>query len=105
MQGRADRCRLAHRAVAEVLLGDFYRGEQQGNGRAGQQVLDAQPGRQADAAVAQPGVNGAPALVEGHRLPGFVAECGDRDGVQVLLIEGFVDAAEVQVAVEQLAQG
>ncbi|MOA68222.1 hypothetical protein D3C78_1957430 [compost metagenome] len=68
-------------------------------------MLDAQPGRQADAAVAQPGVDGASALVEGHRLPGFVAECGDRDGVQVLLIEGFVDAAEVQVAVEQLAQG
>jgi hypothetical protein len=30
VQRRADGRRLAHRAVAEILLADFHRGEQQG---------------------------------------------------------------------------
>ncbi|MNG01117.1 hypothetical protein D3C84_840820 [compost metagenome] len=52
VQGRADRCRLAHRAVTEIFLADFYRGEQQWDGGAGEQVLDGQLRRNADASMA-----------------------------------------------------
>src|SRR5213076_2193127 len=31
VQGRADRCRLTHRAIAEIFFADFYRCEQQRN--------------------------------------------------------------------------
>ncbi|MNH30589.1 hypothetical protein D3C79_908920 [compost metagenome] len=68
-------------------------------------MLDAQAGRQADTPVAQPGVDGASALVEGHRLAGFVTEGRHRHGTQVLLLDGVADAVHVQVFAEQLAQG
>ncbi|MNI81125.1 hypothetical protein D3C73_1377100 [compost metagenome] len=40
MQRRTDRRRLTHRAITEILFADFHRGEQQRNGRTGEQVFN-----------------------------------------------------------------
>ncbi|MNE19904.1 hypothetical protein D3C80_1130030 [compost metagenome] len=67
-------------------------------------MLDTQTGGQTDAPVAQPGIDGTAALIEGHRLAGLIAESGHRHGMQVLLFEGMADAAHVQVLVKQMTQ-
>ncbi|MNI81177.1 hypothetical protein D3C73_1377680 [compost metagenome] len=92
MQRRADGRRLAYRGVAEILLADFHRGEQQRNGRTGEQMVDGQLGGNADAAMAQPGVDGAATLVEGDSLAGLIAEGRDGNRVQLSLGDGFGDA-------------
>ncbi|MNN19675.1 hypothetical protein D3C81_1329260 [compost metagenome] len=68
-------------------------------------MIDGQRRGYADTAVAQPGFNGAAALVEGHSLPGLVAECSHRDGAQLFGGQGVADAIQVQVRLQQAAQG
>ncbi|MNZ86363.1 hypothetical protein D3C78_1051820 [compost metagenome] len=54
--------------------------------------------------MAQPGFDGAAALVEGHRLAGLVAKGGHRDGAQLLGGQGVGDTVQVQVRLQQPAQ-
>lgn len=104
MQRRTDGRRLPHRAVTEKLLVDFHRREQQRNRRTGQQVFDREFGGQADTPMAQPGIDGAAALVEGHRLARFVTEGRDRHRLQVLLRDRLTNAGQLQLIVQQLPQ-
>ena len=67
-------------------------------------MINRQLRRHADAAVPQPGVDGAAALIERHRLPRFVAERGHRHRMQLLARDGFGDAGQVQFFLEQFAQ-
>ena len=60
-------------------------------------MVDGQRRGHADAAVAQPGFDGAAPLVEGHRLAGLVAKGGHRDGAQLLGGQGVGDTVQVQV--------
>jgi len=95
VQRRTDRCRLAHCAVAEIFLTDFDRGKQQRDRRTGQQMVHRQLRRHADPSMAQPRIDLAAALIEGHRLPRFVAERGHRHRMQLLAGDGFGDAGHV----------
>ncbi|MNL08831.1 hypothetical protein D3C87_1295670 [compost metagenome] len=104
VQGRADRCRLAYRAIAEIFFADFHRGKEQGNGGTRQQMFDRQLSRHADSSMAQPGVDGAAALIKGHCLAGLVTERGHRHCLQLLLRDGFVNPGHVQFVVKQPAQ-
>ncbi|MNH15321.1 hypothetical protein D3C79_749330 [compost metagenome] len=104
MQGRADRRRLAHCTVAVILAAQLHRGEQQRDRRTGQQVVDGQRCGYADTPVAQPGLDGATALVEGHRLARLVAKGGHCHGAQLLGGQGVADAIQVQVRLQQAAQ-
>ena len=104
VQGRADRRRLAYRAVAEVFAVDLHRREYQRNRRTGQQVFEAQPRRHPDTTVTKPGVDGRAALIEGHRLTAFIAEGRHRHGPQLSMTHGSRDTGEVQLALQQLTQ-
>ncbi|MNP54027.1 hypothetical protein D3C76_1485540 [compost metagenome] len=68
-------------------------------------MLDAQAGRHTDTAVSIPGVDGGTPLVEGHGLAGVIAEGGHRHGAELAGTHGRGDAGEVQLALQQLAQG
>ncbi|MNF93427.1 hypothetical protein D3C84_761020 [compost metagenome] len=104
MQRRADRCRLANRAIAEILCADLHRGKQQRNSRTGEQMINGQLGRNANTPMAQPGVDFSTALIEGDRLTRLIAERRHRHGLQLLLGNGFGDAVQVQFVVEQIPQ-
>ena len=105
MQGRADRCRLTHGAITEVFAIDLHRREYQRNRGAGQQMLQPQTGRHPHTAMAEPGVDGGAALVEGHRLAGFVAEGRDRHRPQLPVAHCRGNTGKVQFAGQQLGQG
>ena len=104
VQRRADRRLLPHRTVAEELAENLHRAEQQRNRRTGQQMLDLQACRHADTPVTQPRIDGGAALVEGHRLPGLVAECGDCHCAQVAAAHSGGNAGQVQFALKEIAQ-
>src|ERR1043165_5195562 len=58
----------------------------------------------ADASMAQPGVDLAAALIEGDCLAGLIAERGDRHRMQLFLCDRFSDAAHMQLVIEQMPQ-
>ena len=55
--------------------------------------------------MTKPGIDGATPLIEGHRLPGLVAERRHRHRPQAVLFDGVADALQVNVFGEQAAQG
>ncbi|MCY1236063.1 hypothetical protein D9M72_487010 [compost metagenome] len=55
--------------------------------------------------MTEPGIDGGAALVEGHRLAALVAEGGHGHGTQLAGADGGGDAAEIQLASQQLTQG
>src|SRR5207248_8212688 len=98
MQRGADRRDLAHRPVAEIFPVDFHRGKYERQGRRSHQMLDPDRHRRADALRALPGFGVGPSLVEGDALPGGVPRAGDRDRVQVAVVDVFLDATDVEAA-------
>ncbi|MNQ72385.1 hypothetical protein D3C85_870880 [compost metagenome] len=104
VQRRADGGRLPHGPVAEILAFDFHRGKQQRDRRAGEQMINGQLRRHADAPMAQPGIDASATLIESHGLRGLIAERGQRHGVQLLLGDGLVDSGQIQFIVEQFPQ-
>ena len=105
VQGRADGRGLPHCAIAEVLFVKFDRSEQQRNRGACQQVLYRQLARYPNAPMTQPGIDGAAALIEGHRLPGLITKGRHRHRLQVLAADSLVDAVQVQTRLQQVTQG
>ena len=105
MQRRTDWRRLPHCAIAKILFADFDRGKQKRDGRTGQQMFNRQSGGHADAPMAQPAIDGALALIKGHRLTGRIAKCSNRDSPQVMPGNRLFNTGEVDPVLEQIAQG
>gem|GEM_PF-4783988 len=104
VQGRADGCGLAYRAIAKVLAVDLYRLEDQRNGGAGEQMGYPQAGRHTYPTMAQPWVDGRMPLIERHRLGRLVAKCRHCYRAQLPLAEGRGDAGKIQFTLEQPGQ-
>src|SRR3989338_334420 len=67
-------------------------------------MLKRQAGWHTDPPMAEPGIDSGAALIEGHRLAGFVTEGRHRHGAQLTMAHGGGNPAEVQLATEQFGQ-
>ena len=103
VQGRAERCRLAHGAVAEVLVAHARGGEDHGNGRGGHQVVDTDLGRYPAAPGPLPWDQSLDTLEEGHRTTAGIARSGHGQRPQTAGVDALLDAREAQVALHHLS--
>ena len=104
VDGRTQRRGLAHGAVAEVLLMQKDRAEQERNGQARHQVLEGELHPCALARRPGPWLDGPGACVEGDRVRLGIAGRADADRLQVLLVHAARNAVEIEVFAQQLPQ-
>ena len=104
VQRGADRRDLAHRAVAEVLAVDVHRREDERQRAGGEQVIERDRHRHADAPRALPRLHPRRALIKTHRLARGVARAGDAEGGQVAAVDRALDRREVEVLAEQVGE-
>ena len=104
MNGRRQRCDLAHGAIAEVLAVHGHRGKQERHRRARHQVIETELGRHPLPPVTPPGRDLPGAFVESDRTCALVGRGTDRDRIEEARIERKADAREVDVPLQQGAQ-
>ena len=109
MNGRRDGCRLPHRTIAEigwsVRAPQRRRRKHEGDGRAGQQVIDREGARLSHPLVSHPGLDGLSASVEGDMLATGVVRCRHRQRLQVTIGQIALQLRPVDLAFEQTPQG
>ena len=86
VDGRAQRRGLAHGSIAEVLLMQEDRAEQERNGQARHQVLERELHARALTGGAGPGLDGSGARIESDRVRLGIAGRADADRLQVLFV-------------------
>ena len=108
VHGRRDRCRLAHRAIAEPLGQSVehqrLRREEERDGRRRQQVRNRQLGAPRQPLAARPRRQIGAALVEGDVLARAVARRRQRQRMQLARAQHAWQAVEVDDARQQLGQ-
>ena len=95
---------MAHRAVAVELAADLHGRKHERHGGARHQVIDREPRRAADAADARPRGELGPPLEERHGARRRVRRRGNRDGVEMALLDRAPNAVEAHALRQQLAQ-
>ena len=96
---------MARRATRSEALRCSHRREDERQRRRGEEVLDLQRDRRADALVALPALEAAAALEEGDALPRGVAGGGHAHRVERAGVEVLLDFFGGDVLFQQVAQG
>ena len=105
MDGRTQRRRLTHRAIAKPFVADQYRPENHRHRDAGHDVVEIQYVALADPAAPPPRIVAIGRLVKGMRLGGRVAGGRDGDRFQPAVVQGFLDRGEADVPAQERPQG
>ena len=105
MNGRGNRRQVAHRSVAKVFAMNADGRKNEGDCAGGQQVIDGQRRANPQALDALPGMSRRVRLKKTDAFAGFVSGGGDADRMQSAVGDGAFDAAEIEIARQQFAQG
>ena len=95
MKRRRGRRHLAHRTIAEELVADLGRREDEWNGARCEQVLDPYSGPHADALRALPQLEARSAHAEAHRHAGAIARCSDGQRIECACADAVFDRRKV----------
>ncbi len=97
-------CCLTHGAIAEVLTPDQHRREDQRCRDTRHDVIERDVRPHAEPTDASPGFELLETLVEGYGASRAISCRGDRDRIEKAAVDRIGDMAELDVALEQIAQ-